>query len=72
MANLSGFLPVHTLNFVRTLKAIWALLDAMHQVGFYHFDAKINNIIVLKQSRPNAVRIPSSKYCLYMIDFETV
>ena len=52
-------------------QAIWRLLELMHAAKFYHFDAKINNMVLYEGAREGAVQVQGTQYWLYMIDFET-
>ena len=57
-----------------TVSAAYRLIDLMHNEGFYHLDAKVNNIIVVDGHRKdgaNAV-LTNKTVHLCFVDFETL
>jgi len=75
--------PLHTFLFEQASKleiclaaaAGYRLIGLLHRHGFYHLDAKINNMVAVPGRRPNGVNValPSGKtYHLCFVDYETL
>ena len=57
-----------------TVTAAYRLIALLHREGFYHLDAKVNNMIVVKGHRKDGINVtlPFADVHLCFVDFETL
>lgn len=60
---------------MRAAAAGFSVLATLHDLGYYHLDAKLDNFIVLRAARPGCASFvdDSGSTChVYLVDYETL